>query len=291
MKDKEAESMQQVHAVLLEMLTDVAALCQRYDLRCCLYCGTLLGAVREGGFIPWDDDADLMMPLEDYRRFFPLAQQELSDKYVVQDLENTPAHPWLWMRVFRKDTTYLRRDWAELPVHHGIALDIYPMIGVADSPAGYRLQRATLDLAKALRHVDYWKVTGYPKERTQARIGRFLGKIPAPLRHRLSLCLMDLAALPPFDRKKCCTLDGAAFVPKFDSADWRETILLPLNGRLFPAPARYDKLLRIMYGEYMTPPPENQRRGHGDEYGGAVIDTERDYTVYQEALARKGAET
>ena len=269
-----------LHGVLLEALTDIDELCRRHGLAYSLYCGTLLGAVREKDFIAWDDDADLMMPVRDYRRFFRIARRELGDRYEIQDLANTPAHPWLWMRVFRRNTTYLRRDWADLRVHHGIALDIYPMIGAAKTRRGLRLQTAALDLAKALRHIDYWRVTGYPEDRKQRRIGKLLAVIPGPVRRGLSRAVLRCAALPPSPDRKVCTLDGAPFEPKFDGADWQEYTTFTLAGRPFAGPARYDRLLRIMYGDYMTPPKESARKGHGADWGGAVIDTDRDYTEY-----------
>ena len=269
-----------VQEVLLEMLVDIDRICRTHGLHYTLYCGTLLGAVRSGEMIPWDDDADLMMPIEDYRVFARLAPKELGERYELQHLGNTPAHPWLWMRVFRRGTTYLRRDWAELEVSHAVALDIYPMIGAANSPRAFLMQRAVLDLANALRHIDYWRVTSYPKDKRQKRIGKALALMPRPFRRGLSLLLARLASPSPQRKKRCCTLDGAPFVPKYDSADWIDTIELPLCGRLFLAPARYDKLLRTMYGDYLTPPPEGDRHGHGDAYGGVIIDVEQDFRAY-----------
>ncbi len=273
----EKRELAELHGILLEMLRDIDAVCRKHGLRCSLYCGTLLGAVREGAMIPWDDDADLTMPIEDDRIFFRVAQAELSDRYVIQDLGNTPAHPWLWMRIFRRNTCYLRQAWRSLPVHHGIALDIYPMIGVAETERGYRLQHAVLDAAKALRHIDYWKAVGFPADPFQRRVGMAMMRIPAQLRRRLSLFLLRTAAISPEKKSRCCTLDGADFIPKYASADWREFTTLSLNGSAFRAPVRYDRLLRTMYGDYMLPPPEDRRTGHAQD---VIIDTKRDYTWY-----------
>ena len=274
------EEMREIHAVLLEMMSDIDALCRKHGLTYTLYCGTLLGAVRDGGLIPWDDDADLMMPADDCRRFLRLARSELSEKYVIQDLSNTPAHPWLWIRVFRKGTAYLRKNWQTLPVHHGIALDIYPMIRAADSKTGLKLQVLTLNVSKALRHVDYWRETGYPKDPKLARIARVLEKMPAGLRRFLSRMLLAAAARQPKPGHRCCTLDGAAFSPKYEAEDWERLTETELGGHRFLIPEAYDKLLTVMYGDWRTPPPEEKRGGHGAAYGGVLTDAHRDYTEY-----------
>ena len=269
------------------MLKDVDALCQRHNLRYSIYCGTLLGAIREGNFIPWDDDADLMMPIEDYRRFFQIARQELSQKYVIQDIGNTPQHPWLWMRMYRKETTFMRKKLSKLQIHHGIALDIYPMIGVANSRIGYRLQRTILGLSSILRCVDFWRIDGYPEQSRARRLGKACSLLPRRLRRILSMGLFRLACVSPKRKIKCCTLDASVFTPKFDAADLMDYIMVDLAGKSFIAPAAFDKLLRVMYGDYMTPPPVSERTGHREDFGGVTFDAHRDYTQYQAQYAEE----
>ena len=280
--------LKELHATLLDLIEDVDALCRRHNLRYSIYCGTLLGAVRERDFIPWDDDADLTMPIKDYRRFIKIAQQELSDKYVIQDLENTPQHPWLYMRVYRKGTTYMRDDRAALQICHGIAVDIFPMIGIANTKIGFRLQRAVLDLVSALHRVEFWKTIGYPKSKGARYVGKLFSALPRRLRHVLSLGLFRLACFSPQSKKKCCSIDSAPLAPKFDSADWNDYTTVDLAGKSFVAPVAYDKLLRAMYGDYMTPPPLAARTAaHTGVWGGVTFDPRRDYTLYRTRLLRE----
>ena len=275
-----------VHAVLLEMLTDVDALCRRHNLRYSLYCGTLLGAVRDGALIPWDDDADITMPLSDYRAFCQIAREELKDKYVIQDFPDTPGHPWLWMRIYRKDTTYLRRSWLPIKIHKGIAMDVYPLIGVSPTPRGFVRQCYQLRIAQALRHVEVWRATGEAavsrrRERVMAALMR---ATPFFIRRALSAWLQKKAMLDPDQCRRCCTVDTAPFRPKYMSAHWREYVDVTLCGRKMRAVSEYHRVLTEMYRDYMTPPPEQERVGHGAIAGGVIIDDKRDYTEYERAL-------
>ena len=80
-----------VHKAQLEMLKAVAAVLEEHKLRYCLYCGTLLGAIRHKGFIPWDDDIDLVMPLKDYRKFLRIASRVLPEGCRLQAPGKTPS--------------------------------------------------------------------------------------------------------------------------------------------------------------------------------------------------------
>ena len=106
-EDSKRTDLSDIHAVQLEMMKTLAAVFEKNGLRYALYCGTLLGAIRHRGFIPWDDDVDLVMPLEDYRRFLRLAAKELPRGYVVLTPEN--ILPYLLQR--RADFKKLRAEY------------------------------------------------------------------------------------------------------------------------------------------------------------------------------------
>ena len=87
-EDSKRTDLSDIHAVQLEMMKTLAAVFEKNGLRYALYCGTLLGAIRHRGFIPWDDDVDLVMPLEDYRRFLRLAvRTEKENERLINALE------------------------------------------------------------------------------------------------------------------------------------------------------------------------------------------------------------
>ena len=277
-----SDSRKSFHDVLFEMLCDIDDLCRRHGIRYTLYCGTLLGAVRHQGFIPWDDDMDIAMPLEDYRRFFEIACEELAPEYEVQDLENTPDHCWKWMRVYKRGTACIQKDMKDLHVSHGIWTDIYPIL-----PAVYgrrnRYQQFLLQTSYAFRYVPYWKKTHYAQNRTVQLVMPALSLVPQKIRNRISIRLFDRAARAGRGSPYVGTVDALHFEPKYLASEWEEMTEGTINGRSFPIPKEYDRLLTRIYGHYMMLPPESERNGHGQPQN-VVIDTEKDYTEYLKAL-------
>ena len=98
MKDLDEYGMDAIHTVELDMLKAVAHLCEDHGLRYSIYCGTLLGAVRHKGFIPWDDDVDIAMPLKDFRRFKKVVHK-LPERFSCVCFDNTPDSIWPWIRI------------------------------------------------------------------------------------------------------------------------------------------------------------------------------------------------
>lgn len=91
----------------LEILLEVDRICQKHDLRYYLIGGSVLGAIRHSGFIPWDDDVDLAMPRPDYERFLEVGSRELPDNYFVQTFKSQPHFPLPFAKVSRNDTTFI----------------------------------------------------------------------------------------------------------------------------------------------------------------------------------------
>ena len=118
----------------LGMLKAIADICDRHNIKYYLAFGTLLGAVRHKGFIPWDDDVDVFMDYEDLKKFKKICETELPSAYFYQDIETEPTLPFMFTKI-RANNTFMPEYEAEyskkLPYHQGIWVDIFPLVKVS----------------------------------------------------------------------------------------------------------------------------------------------------------------
>ena len=151
------EQLREVQLTELEMLTEVHRICQKREIPYVIIAGTLLGAVRHGGFIPWDDDVDVALLRKDYERFRRACEEELdTERFVFQDDRNTPGYRWGYGKLRRKNTLFLREHQENMPYFQGIFLDVFPLDEV---PRNY-LRRAGWQAACFLIRKCLWARVG-----------------------------------------------------------------------------------------------------------------------------------
>jgi len=129
------QELRKAQLIMLEMLVEFDAICQKHNLKYWLDSGTLLGAVRHEGFIPWDDDIDLSMPVEDYNRFTEIAQSELSENIFFQTKERDSAFKfdYIKLRSNRASIVEFHEKDREIEYHQGVFVDIFPMLTLENS--------------------------------------------------------------------------------------------------------------------------------------------------------------
>ena len=125
--------LRKIQLVELELMEEVKRLCELHRIPYVIIAGTLLGSVRHGGCIPWDDDADIAMLREDYERFREVCSKELiGSNYYFQDDVLTEGYRWGYGKFRRADTVFRRENQEHMPYPNGISIDIFPMDGVPD---------------------------------------------------------------------------------------------------------------------------------------------------------------
>lgn len=269
--------------LLLEMLKDFDAACRKHAIRYQLFAGTALGAVRHAGFIPWDDDLDVILLRREYDRFFEVAAQELDpEKYYVQR-EGTPHWPMQFSKLRRNNTACLEKYHPKDPyIHQGIYIDIFPCDNLSDCPATRRLQFAAskVVIAKALY------ARGYETDSAAKKLFMQFCR-PLPRRQMERLCMrkddMSTQMVHTFFAA------GKSYEKNIFPRSWlTESADMPFEDSVFPVSRYYDALLTRLYGDYhQLPVPEDRKcKEHA-----AILDLEHSYEAYLETQKEMTFET
>lgn len=138
--------------IMLEMLIEFDAICKKYQLQYWLDSGTLLGAVRHQGFIPWDDDIDLSMPIEDYNKFLKISKSELSNEIFCQTsgTDKNFKFDYIKLRSNKASIVEFHEKDKIIEYHQGVFVDIFPMLSIENTEANKKVYDSTF---KAIRDV------------------------------------------------------------------------------------------------------------------------------------------
>ena len=254
----------------LAILKDIDSFCRANDIRYFVTYGTLLGAVRHKGFVPWDDDIDIAMPREDYDRF---VKEYKSEDYEFIGLENNPDVYITLGRVTDTKKSYMVSSvpWHGTSVKTGLFIDIFPMDHVPEDKASRK------KLYGSLRYLNTNSV------RIRKAHVEILGdkKVLRSLFYRYfhpRLRLTDPTLLPRYVQYlvKTCSDPSSPLVSQFTYPDrklwaFREDELydlidLPFEDITVRAPKMYDRFLRSIYGNYMQLPPKEKQHPTGQKF-------------------------
>jgi lipopolysaccharide cholinephosphotransferase len=261
--------LQRLHETELEILDAIAAVCADEGINWFLIGGTVLGARRHSGFIPWDDDIDTGMLRPDYDRFLEIAPKKLPPEFELLSPMETPGYAPLFAKVCKKGTRFLSQEAVDAGVEMGIFVDIFPRDRVAADPVlrarQYRAARL-YTRASYLYHSDH--ITRVP-----AGIYGKIARKSFPLVHALLHRFGDEQAIRRGFQKHTALSENAyaTETASFTSPSmsplpismFAEPELLPFEGRMLPAPNPSSLYLETAYGPTWgeLPPPE-KRKSH-----------------------------
>ncbi len=252
-----------VQKILLGYLLEIDRICKKHKIKYFLAGGTLLGAIRHHGFIPWDDDADVMMLREDYDHFLEVVQQELPDHIFLQlpTTEKGNYNPFTKLRI--NDTMFSTEFTGRfMDMHNGIFFDVLSH----DKTGNHRWsQKLHLMATMLLRSIVFnkWGNTDIASGGGHPIICKIVDKAKYLVPMPFAVWAQNKALTFFQNRKSDYLYDGMGRNLKRGAfpAKWlEEAVYVDFEGYQFPVPKEYDKYLTYLYGDYMQMIPVSQRR-------------------------------
>lgn len=246
-------SLEDVKQHELDILKYVDAVCKEYNLRYFLSFGTLIGAIRHKGFIPWDDDIDISMPREDYDRFVEITKNT-KGIYITLYPEKE-GYPYPFVKVVDTNTKLAEEDVMDIP-DNGLWVDIFPLDGYTNSKPSFTNKFATaLERARSLATYDKCPER-FKNQKLLWLIARCFG-YKFFQKKVISLCKKS-----PYATSKYVGYAYGAAMSVYPGDFFNELIRAPFEDGEFLIPARYDEYLTLLYGDYMKIPSEDQQISH-----------------------------
>lgn len=242
----------------LDILKTVHAFCVRHDIQYSLYAGTLLGAVRHKGFIPWDDDIDICMPREEYERFLRLWQEDPVEGYVLQNKDNSPAFMSSFSKIRKDHTTFLEHEEDIGRFHTGIFIDIFPLDRI---PSAWLPQK--LFYLRCMLYQLMIREYAPPNGGLIVRFGCKLILTAVRGKHRRRIAKRALKKLTAYQMNRDLKIvdfsDCRTMMVQYPSTVADDYIEMPFEDSSFYVVSAWRTMLKQYFGDYMRLPPEEER--------------------------------
>jgi lipopolysaccharide cholinephosphotransferase len=254
----------------LDILLELQRVCDAHGIKFYLAYGTLLGAVRHGGFIPWDDDVDVIMSRPDYNRLIQICHEGQAFHKPYQMICGDDGSLYLPYMKITDTSTKVSEEYLNDQADQCLWVDVFPMDGITSD--GEEIEKI-LKKGRIYRRLLFWNFVrlDYKGTSLPRRIAKILGVGIAKLvgAERCKRKILDLAKRTPYDQAeyvldvvadehRCMAVHGKA-IPK---SMYEESMVISFEGYSFYAMKDYDYYLKFYYGDYMKLPPEKERIGH-----------------------------
>lgn len=256
------EYLKELHKVEVEILDEIVRICEKHSLKYYLIGGTLLGAIRHNGFIPWDDDLDIVMPRADYDKFCEICKTELDEKYYLHNIDTDNKYWLIHAKVRKNNTVFDEEIISNVDCHKGIFVDIFPLDDARDINSKEQLKRTRK--IKIISALIYWKRKLKSKYSLKLKIVSLLF---APISIK-KLTKYQLKLMTKFNNEKCDYYIN--YGSNYDTV--KQTMLkskyepsceVEFEGKRYKTLGEYKYFLERIYGSnYMQLPPEEKRATH-----------------------------
>lgn len=282
-----SSQMKKVWAVLLDLIVEFDRVCRKCGIQYMASGGTMLGAVRHNGFIPWDDDVDLMMRREDYEKLCQVAEKEFNSPYFFQTYKTDRCYTRAFAKLVNIKTTAIQENKRSCGYKHkqGIYIDIFPLDNVCPNKFGEMLQEKKCSFYASQAVYSVYLSKGYKmsKETLRYKLEKTLYFISQSLGLKFFNVDENMRKLEEcckkYNHRETKYSSKLSFQPK-NKKQWIESSYLSnlkyvdFEMIQMPIPPNYDIYLRQRYGNYMLP------QNTGGYHGHMFFDTEKPYTEY-----------
>ena len=257
------DTTKKLHSCQLLLAAELKRICEKNDIKYYMIAGTLLGAVRHKGFIPWDDDMDFAIMRKDYSKFISACKNDLGEDFELQEIFSDPYYALPVAKLLLKSTSFKERNAAKNECKKGIFIDVFPFDSIPDTEEQRKSHNKNTNFLKRL----FLAKQGY----TIAEKGQLLKSAVYFMLKVISLFVTksfirnrldaELRRFENENTKKVAALGGAyGYSKESVERKWfEESVELPFEDITLSAPKDYAEYLTYFYGDYMTPPPEDKR--------------------------------
>lgn len=276
--------MNEIQTHLLKMLKDFIKVAEKHNLRYFVNGGTCLGAIRHKGFIPWDDDVDVMMPRSDYDKFLTLQNEFKDTPYFIQTWRTDPHYVYCFAKLRDSSTTYIENYYAAHRINHGMWIDIFPIDGMS-----YK-EKKREKCAKRVKFVWYESYMSYlPQLTRKFKKETFFKDLGLNIVGGLTY-IFDIFHFRQRIIERHCrhySFDKAVLAGLYFDFDTKhaamdkhifdEFTLMDFEDIKVRVPKDYDKYLTMLFGDYMTPPPKEKQVGQHKNKGYSLTEGYKEY--------------
>lgn len=255
------EELRQIQLTQLELICEVDRICKKMNIHYGMVGGTMLGAIRHKGYIPWDDDADIGFLREEYEKFRQACKTELNhEKFYFQDCRDTKGYRWGYGKLRRKGTEFIRLQQEFMPYEQGIAIDIMPFDNVPDSAIGKRIHLFKCFVYRKA----FWSAVGRKNEKSKVKrvIYKLLYLIPEDTLAKSYQRFIERCGRKQTKQVRILTFPTPKKVYGYERKWYTELREYEFEGKQFPGPVDYDGYLSVKYRDYMKLPPIEKRKTH-----------------------------
>ncbi len=264
------KDLRKAQLLMLKILKEVHKICEENNIKYFLSDGTLIGAIRHQGFIPWDDDLDIGMLREDYEKFCKIAPKILSENFILQNFQTDKGYGLQFGKVILKNTVWIEkvakntnRQWS------GIYIDIFPYDNITENKKMQKLINRLYIFIQGLILIKFKYINISNYESMAKKLKYVLKKIYlCTISKKLLIYIRDSICKRYLNKSKTLvTKYGGNFYKNQNPYNfYKDLTLQTFEDTSFYIPKNYDKILKNLYGNYMEIPPIEKQRQHGIEY-------------------------